>query len=181
MNLILSPILLYTLFNYTFKCHQLCIAPNGVWRLMSSKRCTPKVIFGLIDNRRKARFIFRGNSSRITGRPPRGTPSSLAQLATLDSGRLSFPSATAATLLLGGLNVATRRRVILVCPSLAATLAPRRRLQSDLSITRGGFARASAAKVRPLSTKKKSRFRPTSGDTGQFHPRRRVAPFGRGN
>jgi len=33
-------------------------------------------------------------------------------------------------------------------------LAPRRRLQSDLSITRGGFARASAAKVRPLSEEK---------------------------
>lgn len=120
---------------------------------MPSKRCTPKVIFGLIDNRRKARFIFRENSSR---RPPRGIPSSRARFATLDSGRLSFSSATAATLLLGGrgLNVATRRRVILVCPSLVATLAPRRRLQSDLSITRGGFARVSAAKVRPLSEKK---------------------------
>jgi len=43
----------------------------------------------------------------------------------------------------------------LVCPSLVATLAPRQRLQSDLSITRGGFARASAAKVRPLFKKKK--------------------------
>jgi hypothetical protein len=44
--------------------------------------------------------------------------------------------------------------VILIYPSFAATLAPRRRLQSDLSITRGGFARASAAKVRSLSEEK---------------------------
>lgn len=49
-----------------------------------------------------------------------------------------------------GVDLAAQGRVILVYPLLVATLAPRRRLQFDLSITRGGFARASAAKVRSL-------------------------------
>lgn len=43
---------------------------------------------------------------------------------------------------------------------VVATLAPRRRLQSEPSITRGGFARASPAKVRLLFEEREKRFRP---------------------
>lgn len=76
-------------------------------------------------------------------------------------------------------DVAARRRVVLVYPSLVATLAPRRRLQFDLSITRGGFARASAANVRSLFEGEKSRLCYIFDETRQFHPCCRDRSFDR--
>lgn len=63
---------------------------------------------------------------------------------------------------------------------VVATLAPRRRLQSEPSITRGGFARASPAKVRLLFEEREKRFRPHDSCHASFDPLFNATPRKRG-